>query len=79
MEFHDIVGAVGVALIIGMYLLLQSGRIAATRPLFSILNALGSALILISLAYEFNLAAALVEVFWLAISLYGLVRTMRTA
>ncbi|NKB60333.1 MAG: hypothetical protein GKS00_28840 [Alphaproteobacteria bacterium] len=62
-----------------MYLLLQSGRIAATRPLFSILNALGSALILISLAYEFNLAAALVEVFWLAISLYGLVRTMRTA
>lgn len=79
MEFHDIVGAVGVALVIGMYFMLQSGRIEASRPIFSILNAVGSALILISLAYAFNLAAALVEVFWLGISLYGLVRTMRAA
>jgi hypothetical protein len=77
LEFHDIVGAVGVALVIGMYFMLQSGRIEASRAIFSILNAVGSALILISLAYAFNLAAALVEVFWLGISLYGLVRTMR--
>jgi hypothetical protein len=79
LEFHDIVGAVGVALIVAMYLLLQGGRIAATQPWFSVLNALGSALILVSLFYEFNLAAAIIEVFWLLISLYGLVRTWRIA
>jgi paired small multidrug resistance pump len=79
LEFHDIVGAVGVALVIGMYLLLQTGRIAATNLHFSLWNAVGSVLILISLFYQFNLSAVLIEGFWLAISLYGLARTMRSA
>ena len=76
---HDILGTVGVALIVVMYLLLQTGRMPADNVHFSIWNAVGSVLILFSLAYEFNLSAALVEGFWLAISIYGLVRTKRAA
>lgn len=79
MELHDILGTIGVALIIIMYLLLQSGRMTTDNLQFSIWNAVGSVLILISLAYEFNLSAALVEGFWLLISIYGFIRAKRAA
>ncbi|MPY72742.1 MAG: hypothetical protein GEU87_00635 [Alphaproteobacteria bacterium] len=77
MGLHDVVGMVGVALVMVMYILLQTGRTTAERPSFSIGNAVGSALILYSLAFDFNFAAALIEVFWLLISLYGLWRALR--
>ena len=79
MEFHDIIGTVGVGFIVVMYFLLQTGRMASDNPHFSIWNAVGAALILISLAYEFNLSAVLMEGFWLLLSLYGLVRAKRAA
>jgi hypothetical protein len=77
MSLHDVVGLAGVALIMAMYVLLQTGRTNAARPSFSIGNAAGSALILYSLAFDFNIAAALIEVLWLLISLYGLWRAFR--
>ena len=48
MEFHDIIGTVGVVFIVAMYFLLQTGRMASDNPHFSIWNAVGAALILIS-------------------------------
>jgi hypothetical protein len=77
MSLHDVVGLAGVALIMAMYVLLQTGRTSAARPSFSVGNAVGSALILYSLAFDFNFAAALIEVFWLLISVYGLWRAFR--
>ena len=77
MAFHEIFGMFGVALIVAMYLLLQTGRIDPDRPVFSVLNALGAGLVLASLAFDFNLAAAVIEGFWLLISLYGLGRALR--
>lgn len=77
MELHDILGTLGVGCILVMYVMLQLGRIGAERPLFSILNAVGAALILFSLAYEFNLSAALMEGVWLIVSLYGLWKALR--
>lgn len=71
-QWFDIVGAVGVALIIGTYLLLQFERIASDRPLYSILNAVGASLIIVSLFFEFNFSAFVVEFFWLLISLFGI-------
>lgn len=79
MAYHDLIGSAGVAFIVGMYLLLQSGRIQASNPHYSLWNAVGAALILVSLYFEFNFSALLIEAFWLAISLYGLVRAFRTA
>jgi len=77
MLLHDLLGTVGVALIVVMYFLLQVGKITPDRPVFSALNAAGSAMIIVSLAFEFNFSAFLIEAFWLAISLYGLARTLR--
>lgn len=71
-EWHDLVGTAGVAAIVVTYLMLQLGRIDPRGLGYSVLNAVGSALILVSLTVQFNLSAAVIEGFWLAISLYGI-------
>lgn len=73
-SFLDLAGNTGVVLIIGTYLFLQLGKIKSSSIIYSLLNAIGAGLILISLIYEFNLSAFIVEVFWLIISLVGLIR-----
>jgi len=73
-QWFDIVGGAGVALIIGTYLLLQFERLASDRILYSLLNAAGASLIIVSLYFEFNLSAFIVEFFWLLISLFGIAK-----
>jgi predicted small integral membrane protein len=77
MSLHDVIGAAGVVCIVGSYALLQARRLRADAVRYSLLNAVGASLILVSLAVDFNAAAALVEGFWLLISLWGLLRAWR--
>jgi len=70
--WYDILGTVGVAVIIITYVLLQLGRIKSEQLTYSLLNAFGATLILISLAYSFNFPSFVVEFFWLLISLFGI-------
>lgn len=74
MLWYDLVGSVGVLLIVVAFLLLQLERVASNSLSYLIANAIGAALILLSLLYDFNLSAFLMEAFWLAISLLGLAR-----
>lgn len=74
---HNVVGNLGVLLIVGTYFLVQIGRMSATQPPYILANGLGAALILYSLYFDFNLSAFLVEVIWLLISIVGLVRVWR--
>ncbi|MHC4940775.1 MAG: CBU_0592 family membrane protein [Planctomycetota bacterium] len=74
----DALGIAGSACIVVAYFLTQSGRIEVRRPLYSVLNAVGAALLLISLSVDFNLGATVIEGFWLLISLYGLARSHRS-
>lgn len=71
-EWHDLAGILGVAIILVTYLLLQMEKFDGATISYCLLNALGSALVLLSLLYEFNLSAFVLEVAWLAISLFGL-------
>ena len=71
----DLIGAAGVVIIIVTYLLLQTGRMDSRKAPYSVLNAAGSGMIIVSLWFDFNLAAFIVEFFWLVISLYGIVRS----
>jgi len=77
MTWHDLAGSAGVILIVGAYLLLQLEHVDSNELSYLLANALGAALILVSLFVEFNLSAFLMELFWLAISLFGLVRRVR--
>ena len=75
--WHDFVGNVGVATILGSYLALQLGRLEGQSVAYSALNGLGAALVLVSLFYDFNLSAFVIEGCWVAISLFGLFRAWR--
>lgn len=73
----DAVGVVGAIILMIAFLLLQLGRLSSNDISYSILNAVGAGLIVFSLFYNFNLSAFIVELFWIAISLLGLVRVLR--
>ena len=77
-EWHDLVGNVGVVFVLATYLLVQTGRMDVRRVSYSALNALGAALIIVSLLRDFNLSSFVIEIAWLAISLYGLLRWLRS-
>ena len=77
LQWHDWVGSLGVLIIVAAYLWLQIGRIAGQNVVFSGANLLGSMLILVSLYFNFNFSAALIEIFWIVISLFGLVMGLR--
>lgn len=70
--WYDILGTLGVAVIILTYVLLQLGRIKSEQIGYSLLNAAGASLILVSLYYSFNFPSFIVEFFWLLISLFGI-------
>ena len=72
--WYDIVGSIGVGTIILTYILLQTERIRSESLLYSALNGLGAGLIAFSLLYSFNFAAFVVEVLWVLISIYGIVK-----
>lgn len=74
---HDFVGLIGVTLVVGTYFLSQIGKMAVDRPLYPALNGIGALFILFSLSHTFNLASAVIEGFWLLISVVGLVRSLR--
>lgn len=72
--WYDAVGSIGVGIIILTYVALQLERIRSETLLYSLLNASGASLILISLIYSFNFAAFIVEFFWVLISIYGIAK-----
>lgn len=74
MSLPDMIGLVGVAMILIAYAGVQSGKLPAEDWRFSAVNGAGALLILVSLFYSFNLASFVIEIAWLAISLWGLWR-----
>ena len=67
----DVIGMGGVFLILGTYALVQLERINVRNMSYSLANAAGAGLILISLIVDFNLSAFVIESCWLLISLGG--------
>lgn len=74
----DGIGVLGASLIVVAYFLLQVGRLESSSLSYSVANAVGASAILFALFYAFNLSAFAIESFWLAISLYGIFRAVRS-
>ena len=70
----DTIGLTGVFCVLLAYFLLQTHRIQMEDLRYSLLNCVGAALILVTLFFNFNLASFVIELCWLAISGYGLIR-----
>ena len=73
----DFLGNVGVVVLMVTYLMLQLNKLSSDALAYSLFNAIGASLIVVSLLYDFNLSALLMEVFWVLISLLGIYRYFR--
>lgn len=77
MQWHDWIGLIGVVVTLVAFFLLQAGKLHGTGFLYQAMNAVGAAAVVLSLLFNFNLSAFIVETAWVAISLYGMVRGWR--
>jgi predicted membrane protein len=77
-EWYDFVGNMGVTLILGSYRVLHIHKVDSKSVAYSVSNAIGAVLILVSLCFAFNLSSFIIEIFWLLISLYGLLHTKKS-
>lgn len=67
----DLIGCIGTIIILITYFLLQIRKLSSEHLAYSLLNAGGALMILMSLMYSWNLAAVGMEIAWILISLYG--------
>lgn len=77
--WHDLVGNLGVFIILLSYLLLQLNRLKSDSIYYSLLNLIGASAVTLSLFYNFNLSAFIIEVCWIVISGYGIARALNLA
>ena len=73
----DLIGNIGVVILIITFLMLQLNKLPSNGLAYSLLNAVGASLIVVSLLFDFNLSALLMEVFWVLISCVGIYRYFR--
>jgi hypothetical protein len=73
-----IAGIVGAAVLIVAYLANQLRWLRSEHFLYPLLNLVGAALIMLSFYSEWNLPSAVIEVFWIGISLIGLFRRVHS-
>lgn len=81
-EFIDLIynaiGLFGIALIIIAYFFLQKGKLKSDQYAYPVLNLIGAAMHLISLYRFYNLPSVIIEIFWIAISIYGIIKARRS-
>jgi len=77
MDFFQLLGFAGMLCIVLAYFLLQIGRYNVHSLQYQLLNLMGAIALIASLLVHFNLGSFLIEVFWIIITLYGIVKNIR--
>ena len=74
LKWYDLVGFAGVLLVLLAYAALQARKMSGAGPMYSLLNLIGAAGILVPVWYaaEMNWSVLFIETAWIAISAYGL-------
>jgi hypothetical protein len=74
-EWYDWAGYIGVALVLLAFLLLQARKLHGTGLIYQLMNVLGAIGVMMSLlAGTFNTPAFVMQLAWLLIGAYGIVR-----
>ena len=73
----DAAAMLGVVMILVTYSLVQLDRMDVKNISYSLFNSLGAGLILVSLTVDFNMAAFIIEMCWLLISLFGIYSSVK--
>ena len=76
LAWYDWCGIAGTLMVLVAFFLLQAGRLAGTGILYQLLNLFGAGGVLVSLLGTFNVSVFVLELVWMAISAYGIVRTL---
>ena len=76
-DLYTILGFAGSVVVLAAYFANQTGRLASDDWRFPFVNLTGSLMILSSFYTAINWPSLFIEVFWIAISVYGLARTLR--
>ena len=73
-DYNDIMDAISILSVIAFlvpFIMLQLHKISVLNPMYSLMNLIGSVLILITMVRDFNLAACMCNIVWGFFSLYG--------
>lgn len=76
-DLYQISGFLGAIVSIIIYAALQFNFVKAESISFSLYNLIGSILISFSLIKYFNIGTFIIEIFWISISIYGLIKSMK--
>lgn len=76
MDFFQWLGFLGMLCIVLAYFLLQIGKYDIHSFSYQFLNLTGAIALILSLLVHFNLGSFLIEVFWIIITLYGIVKNL---
>ena len=73
-DITQTIGVIGFVFYMLSYYLLLTGKINGTHNCYILMNFIAATFVLISLIHNFNLASALIQIFWITISIVGLIR-----
>lgn len=76
--WYDWIGILGTLMVLAAYFLLQAGRLSGTGLVYQLLNLFGAGGVLMTLLGTFNVSVFVLELTWVLISGYGIVRSLRT-
>lgn len=74
--WYNVIGFTGAAIAIVAYFLNQHGWLRSNDWRFPFANLIGASLIFLSLCFEWNFPSIVIEIFWAAISLWGMIRAL---
>lgn len=70
----DTIGTIGVVCILIAFFLVQTEKLTANCLTYPVLNLVGAVLLLISLMWSWNTPSVIIEIAWISISIYGIVK-----
>ena len=73
----QVAGLAGAVTYICNYLMIAMDRLTSRSPLYYLLQLTGASLVMISLMAQFNMAAAIVQGFFILVSMLGIFRHLR--
>ncbi len=77
MDIYQGIGFIGMAFVVFAYFLLQINKYTIKSLQYQLLNLIGAVLLLISLFVHFNLGSFIIEVFWIVITIYGIIMNLK--
>lgn len=77
LDIWTVLGFAGSVVVLAAYFANQTGRLASDNWRFPFINLTGSLMILSSFYTAVNLPSLFIEICWIAISLFGLIRSLR--